>query len=112
MKAPAEQRAEYMTVGMALKLAHLTIAQACEQAYRDTELMLREQDAIRQHTEDLRSRRRNRNRLLVLAIGISMAWFWPWLMTVTGLFAMIRWTTMAALCCEAIETAYAYFREY
>ena len=63
----AVERNSEMTVGMSLKLAYMTRAQAVEQAWREAELQIRDADAARQETEDTRSRRRNRNRLGVLA---------------------------------------------
>ena len=79
MSAPEvrEERAAYMPVSMALKLAQLTLKQACEQAYRDTELLIREADQARQAIEDKRSVYRNRNRTYVLLAGFAISLVWP-----------------------------------
>ena len=79
MSAPEvrEERAAYMPVSMALKLAQLTLRQACEQAYRDTELQIRDAERARQKVEDERSVHRNRNRTYVLLVGFTISLVWP-----------------------------------
>ena len=72
-----DERAAYMPVSMALKLAQLTLKQACEQAYRDTQLQIRDADQARQAIEDKRSVHRNRNRAYVLLVGLSISLAWP-----------------------------------
>lgn len=77
MSTPDSERRRLMTVGEALKLARITERQACERAYRDAELQIREADKSRQATEDVRSIHRNRNRAYVLLCGLTVSILWP-----------------------------------
>lgn len=110
---PEAEREALMTVGRALKLAHMTIGQAQEVAYRDAELLIREMDRVRQAVEDKRSRHRNLNRLLVLIVSLTCALLWPMIMmdvfhSVVG----TAWTTAVANTGDIGVTAYALKRRY
>lgn len=77
MSATDDLAGQFMTWGQAVKLANLTRQQACEQAYRDTELQIRDADMARQAVEDARSIHRNANRTIVLVVGFLVSLFWP-----------------------------------
>ena len=81
---PVIARMAAMTVGEAIKLAEMTVKQACERSYRDTELQIRDNDTTRQATEDMRSIHRNKNRAYVLVCGLTISIVWP--MIATALF--------------------------
>ncbi len=109
----AEDAPKPMTVGMALKLAAITRAQALEQAYREVVLMLRESDDARQIFEDRRSVRRNRNRLAVLTMGLTASILWPLIMLhVFHSSVGTVWTTAVSNTADMAVTAYALWRHY
>ena len=112
MNTPEEQRQQIMTVGMALKLAELTRKQAMEEAYRDTELMLRESDTVRQMKEDIRSIRRNRNRALMLMAGFVLALIWPTFAAAIHDPALKQWTTALAMLGDLLVVLYSWFKRY
>lgn len=110
---PGSQRAAPMSVGMALKLANMTRAQAAEQAWRNAELQIRQADADRQVIEDVRSQRRNRNRSYMLLAGFVLAIVWP--LVAKGVLnwpAGLTWTPAIAVVGDLCVTTYAYFRKY
>lgn len=76
---PATARMETMTYGDAIKLARMTVKQACEAAYRDTQLQIRDADKERQTVEDARSIHRNKNRAWVLVCGLTVSIIWPFI---------------------------------
>lgn len=110
---PDQERQQVITVGMALKLAHMTRFQATECAYRDAELQIRANDAERQRTEDIRSQRRNRNRCYMLLAGFILALVWPVAtLSVIHWTAGLRWTPAISVVGDLAVTTYAYFRKY
>ena len=74
---PEIARMATMTVGEAIKLSRMTVKQACEAAYRDAELQIRESEKLRQTVEDKRSIHRNKNRAYVLMVGLTISLIWP-----------------------------------
>lgn len=79
MSAADDLAGQFMTWGQAVKLANLTRQQACEQAYRDTELQIRDAESERSRTEETRSVHRNANRTIVLIVGFLISISWPFL---------------------------------
>lgn len=72
-------REKPITVETAIKLAEMTVKQACERAYRDTELQIRDAAANAKSIEDKRSVHRNANRTVVLLVGFAISLLWPFI---------------------------------
>ncbi len=109
----ANEEHSMMPVGMALKLANMTRAQAIEEAWRNTELQIRDAESGRQAIEDKRSYRRNRNRLYMLSAGFIMALVWPLVtQSLLHMNAGLKWTSAISVTGDLAVTAYALWRKY
>lgn len=102
----------HMTVSMALKLAELHRKQSLEEAWRQTELQIRESECIQKMKEDIRSIRRNRNRAVMLLAGFILALIWPAFTTLIHDPALKQWTTALAMLGDLAVVLYSWVRRY